>query len=71
MKFLRLTIFMTGSVHIINMYSNTNIRKTSDTVNEIFNKIKNGSSEMSNVSSEILNCTGKSSYGIDYFVSIT
>ena len=50
MKFLRLTIFMAHSMHIINMYPN--IRKISATVYKIFKKRKTGSSEMSNVSSE-------------------
>ena len=52
MKFVRLTIFMTHSLHIINMYSNIKYKKVSATVYEIFNKIKTGSSEMSIVSSE-------------------
>ena len=48
MKFLRLTIFMAHSMHIINMYSNINFRKISATVYEIFKKRKTGSSKMSN-----------------------
>ena len=52
MKFLRFTIFMARSMHIIIMYPNIKYWDKSANVYEIFNKRKTGSSEMSNVSSE-------------------
>ena len=55
MKFLRLTIFMAHSMHIINLYPNIKYKENIFnrlSVYEIFKKRKNGSSEMSNVGSE-------------------